>query len=133
MPDSSLHSPAPHTRRTAGGTTVVTLSGEMDLATTVCLRTHLDALTAAPRPDLVLDLRPVPFVDCAGLGLLCRVRSRVAARGGRLRLVTGSAAFRRLLRHAGLSGVFEVLPDPAAVRIAAPVPPQRPMVPTGQG
>nr|WP_328753528.1 STAS domain-containing protein [Streptomyces sp. NBC_00285] len=65
-------------------------------------------LTAASCPDLVLDLRALSFIDCAGLGVLCRAQNRTAARGGRLRLVTGGAGFLRILRHAQLSDVFEI-------------------------
>ncbi|MFE1249568.1 STAS domain-containing protein [Streptomyces sp. NPDC058735] len=92
----------------------MTLRGEIDLLTAPALRSRLDSLTAGPRPDLVLDLRPVSFIDCAGLGVLCRARNRVLARQGRLRLVTESACVRRTLRHAGLAGVFEVLVRPPA-------------------
>ncbi|MFI7141429.1 STAS domain-containing protein [Streptomyces massasporeus] len=89
---------------------VVTLSGELDLLAAPALRARLDMLTAGPCPDLVLDLRPVSFIDCSGLGVLCRVRNRVRARHGRLRLVTGSTSLRRVLRHTGMEGVFELLP-----------------------
>ncbi|GAA4323939.1 hypothetical protein GCM10023086_50100 [Streptomyces venetus] len=89
---------------------MVMLRDEIDLLTAPALRARLDLLTAGPRPDLVLDLRPVSFIDCAGLGVLCRARNRVLARRGRLRLVTDSTFLRRVLRHAGLAGVFEVLP-----------------------
>ncbi|WP_051814740.1 STAS domain-containing protein [Streptomyces iakyrus] len=98
----------PH--RTAGKAHVVTLRGEIDLLTAPALRAHLDSLTAGPGPDLVLDLRRVSFIDCSGLGVLCRARNRVLARHGRLRLVTDSVFLRRVLWHAGLAGVFEVLP-----------------------
>ncbi|MDK1344667.1 STAS domain-containing protein [Streptomyces sp. 378] len=89
---------------------VVTLTGEIDLATAQALRTRLDVLTGGTDLDLVLDLRPVSFIDCAGLGVLCRVRNRVLARRGRLRLVSGSPSLLRVLRLAGLAGDFEVLP-----------------------
>jgi anti-sigma B factor antagonist len=89
---------------------VVTVHGEIDLLTAPALRERLDALTAEPCPDLVLDLRAVSFIDCAGLSVLCRARNRVLARSGRLRLVGAGAFLRRVLRHTGLTGVFEVLP-----------------------
>ncbi|MGW4566635.1 STAS domain-containing protein [Streptomyces sp. NPDC004561] len=92
------------------GPTVLPLHGEIDLLTAPALAERLDALTARPNPDLVLDLRPVAFMDCAGLGILCRTRNRVLARRGRLRLVADSAGFLRMLRAAGLGGVFEVQP-----------------------
>ncbi|MFE5402508.1 STAS domain-containing protein [Streptomyces sp. NPDC056580] len=91
-----------------GGTTVVALDGEIDVLSVDALAQRLDALTAGPRPDLVLDLRPATFIDCAGLGVLCRARNRALARRGRLRLVAESTSFTRLLRLSGLGGVFEV-------------------------
>ncbi|WP_225823857.1 STAS domain-containing protein [Streptomyces naphthomycinicus] len=102
-----------------GGATVVCLHGEIDLLSVPALSERLDALTARPRPDLVLDLRPVTFIDCVGLGILCRARNRILARQGRLRLVADSAGFRRLLRTTGLLDVFEVCarpPRPLPVR-----------------
>ncbi|MEU5313275.1 STAS domain-containing protein [Streptomyces sp. NPDC021562] len=114
------------TVRTVDGTTVVTLCGELDLLAAVPLRARLDALTREPHPDLVLDLRPATFIDCSGLGVLCRARNRVGARCGRLRLVTDGRVL-RIIRAAGLDGVFELhprLPDsltaPPAVGVLPP-------------
>ncbi|MER6156326.1 STAS domain-containing protein [Streptomyces sp. NPDC001868] len=117
MDDNHTRSTPYRTHRTAGGTTVVTLRGELDVMTAPSLTARLDALASGPLPDLVLDLRPVSFIDCAGLGVLCRVRNRVKARNGRLRLVTNSSQFLRILRHTELTGVFDIgsrLPEEAA-------------------
>jgi anti-sigma B factor antagonist len=111
MSENQAKSVLSHTVRDADGTTVVSLRGEIDLATAVPLTAHLDALTYDPHPDLVLDLRSVSFVDCAGLATLCRTRNRVRALHGRLRLVIDSSRHLRVLRAAGLSGVFEVHSD----------------------
>lgn len=100
-----------HREHTVGDTTVVELRGEIDIFTAPPLAAHLDALTADPHPDLVLDLRSTAFIDCAGLGVLCRARNRTEARYGRLRLVTDSISFRRILRAVGLAGVFELHSD----------------------
>ncbi|MFB7497508.1 STAS domain-containing protein [Streptomyces sp. NPDC056161] len=110
MTDNRTGSGPLHSARIVGGATVVTLRGEIDLLAAAPLSARLDALTAGPRPDLVLDLRTVDFIDCAGLGVLCRARNRVQDRDGRLRLVTDSAEFRRLLRVTGLTDAFEVHP-----------------------
>ncbi|MEU2287720.1 STAS domain-containing protein [Streptomyces sp. NPDC013178] len=99
----------PHpTEHTVGETTVVELHGEIDIFTAPPLAARLEALTAGPHPDLVLDLRSMAFIDCTGLGVLCRARNRAEAQYGRLRLVTDSAGFRRILRSVGLAGVFEL-------------------------
>jgi anti-sigma B factor antagonist len=97
-----------HREHTVGDTTVVELRGEIDIFTAPALAARLDALTADPHTDLVLDLRSTSFIDCTGLGVLCRARNRAEARCGRLRLVTDSSGFRRLLRAVGLAGVFEL-------------------------
>ncbi|KUO06251.1 STAS domain-containing protein [Streptomyces caeruleatus] len=97
--------------RVVAGTTVVELHGDIDLLTAPFLAERLDALTAGECPDLVVDLRAVSFIDCTGLGVLCRARNRVLDRHGRIRLVTQNACFLRLLRITGLAGVFEITPD----------------------
>lgn len=106
--------PAPtprHSERLVGDTTVMEVRGEIDILTAMPLSARLDTLTAGPCPDLVLDLRPVTFIDGSGLRLLCRARNRVLARQGRLRLVADSDRLLRILRIALLGGVFEILPD----------------------
>ncbi|EGX54882.1 hypothetical protein SZN_35692 [Streptomyces zinciresistens K42] len=108
-PPRPAGSPAP---RAVRGTTVLALDGEIDLVAATPLASRLDALTCVDGADLVLDLRDVSFIDCAGLGVLCRTRNRVRARNGRLRLVTRDGAFLRLLRVVGLAGAFEVQPHP---------------------
>ncbi|WP_181808534.1 STAS domain-containing protein [Streptomyces shenzhenensis] len=110
------------TARTGHGAVVVTLYGELDLLAVPALSAVLDSLTAAVAPDLVLDLRPVSFIDCSGLGLLCRARNRVRSRVGRLRLVTPDDGFDRLLGRTGLGGAFELYPG-LAEAIAAEVSP----------
>ncbi|MEU5438714.1 STAS domain-containing protein [Streptomyces sp. NPDC020719] len=110
MADNHTRSTPYRAQRVVGTATVVTLQGEIDILTAPPLAAHLDALTAGPRPDLVLDLRPLSFIDCAGLGVLCRAHNRAQARHGRLRLVADSARFRRILRSTGLTGVFDVHP-----------------------
>lgn len=102
--------PTPAVRIVAGAT-VVALHGEIDLETAEPLRERLDRLTAVDRPDVVVDLSGVSFIDCSGLGVLCRARNRVLERDGRLRLVSACPRFLRILRQVGLAELFEVHPD----------------------
>ncbi|MFD9903121.1 STAS domain-containing protein [Streptomyces sp. NPDC059063] len=87
------------------------LYGDVDLLAAPAVTAHLDTLTAGPYPDLILDLRAVTFIDCAGLGLLCRAHNRALERHGRLRLVADGTRFLRILRHAGLARLFDVQPQ----------------------
>ncbi|WP_343075757.1 STAS domain-containing protein [Streptomyces roseirectus] len=87
------------------------MTGEIDMATVGLLAEHLDAATAGGTPDVVVDLRHVAFFDCSGLRALCRADDRARGRGGRLRLVTGQNAVRRLLLAARLTGRFPPLTE----------------------
>ncbi|MFH8365638.1 STAS domain-containing protein [Streptomyces sp. NPDC018031] len=101
--------------RVLGGITLVEIVGELDIVAAGSARPCLDALVRAGRhPDIVLDLRGVTFVDCAGLSVLCRVRNGVLERSGRLRLVIEDPRLRRLLRIVRLADAFEVLDDLAS-------------------
>ncbi|MGW7378249.1 STAS domain-containing protein [Streptomyces sp. NPDC054794] len=96
--------------RVSGPFTVVVALGEVDIATAGLLSEHLDAATAEPRPDVLVDLRDVDFLDCSGLRVLCRAEARARERGGRLRLVGDGAPLLRLLRGSGLLDRFPPLP-----------------------
>ncbi|MEV0373013.1 STAS domain-containing protein [Streptomyces sp. NPDC050636] len=98
--------------RAAGTTTVLELRGELDIFAVAVLSDRLDDLTGG-RPDLLLDLRAVTFMDCAGLSLLVRAGQRTRDRGGRLRLtgVAAGGSVARLLRMTGLTGEFEIVAD----------------------
>ncbi|KUN88662.1 anti-anti-sigma factor [Streptomyces bungoensis] len=89
------------------------MHGEIDIRAVLPLRARLDELTAGDRPYLVVDLRAVSFIDCAGLGLLCRARDRIGRRHGRLRVVTTGDRVPRVLRGAGLGSAFELYGSPA--------------------
>lgn len=97
--------------RVLGGVTVAEVAGELDIFAAGRISARLESLARAGCPDLVLDLRRVTFLDCAGLSLLCRLRNRVLEREGRLRLVITDPRFLRLLRMVRLEDAFEVLED----------------------
>lgn len=98
--------------RRRGTPTVVGLHGDLDWPGAASANARLDALTAGSGADLVLDLSRVRFLDCAGVGVLCRARRRVRERGGRLTLVITEPHFGWILRTLGLGEYFEVLDAP---------------------
>ena len=86
--------------------TVVTLTGELDLATATRLDRELDGL---PADDLVLDMRGVTYLDSTGVSLLLRRDAATRQLGRRLRVIGGETVKRvfaitqvdRLLQLAG--------------------------------
>jgi anti-sigma B factor antagonist len=93
------------------GRTIVSVSGEIDLATANELRERLLALVAAGSVDVILDLDRVAFVDSTGLGALVATRRRFQVAGGLLVLVCSVPLVLRLLRVTSLDRVLPVHRD----------------------
>ena len=83
------------------GYPVVTVAGEIDIATAARLREQLFELAAGGRP-LVADLDQVRFIDSAGLAALVGAAKRAAAHGGSLHVVCARPQIRKLFRLTGL-------------------------------
>ena len=82
----------------------VTISGEIDIATSQAMR---DTLAIAPGPaHLEVDMSAVTFMDASGIGVLLAARQRAVDGGGSLTLRTPSPAVRRLT---GVLGLDEIL------------------------
>ncbi|WP_432145710.1 STAS domain-containing protein [Streptomyces sp. bgisy084] len=95
-----------------GAPIVVKLFGELDYPSAARTNRRLDPVTAGDRPHMVLDLSRVDFLDCGGIGVLCRARRRARAHGGRLSLVITDPRFLRTLDAVGLTGSFDILGAP---------------------
>jgi anti-sigma B factor antagonist len=93
---------------TQSNRTVVTVSGEIDLATQGQLRGQLNDLVVAGEVDLVLDLSGVTFVDSTGLGALIGTRRRVHAFHGSLALVIPDESVMKVFTITGLEKVFDI-------------------------
>src|SRR2546430_96560 len=83
------------------GYAIVTVAGEIDIATVTRLREQLFELAASGRP-LVADLDQVSFIDSAGLSALVGAANRAAAHGGSLHVVCVRPEIRQLFRLTGL-------------------------------
>ena len=65
----------------------VRVMGELDLATAPVLETALADLREAGFAQVVLDLRQLTFIACAGIHILLTQDAALLACGGRLRIV----------------------------------------------
>jgi anti-sigma B factor antagonist len=87
-------------RTTNAGTVVLTLQGEIDIATVDTLQSRLaDVCDAAG--DVTVDLRRVSFLDCLGLRVLLEQEERSAQRGFRIDFVQGPSPVRRVFELTG--------------------------------
>jgi anti-sigma B factor antagonist len=98
------------TRRPADGIVVVTVIGEVDIATVDPFRAVLAPLSTDASVRLVeCDLSEVSFFGCAGVTVLLDARAEFAARGARLELAAASHA---VLRTLSVTGMSDLLPAP---------------------
>jgi anti-sigma B factor antagonist len=93
--------------REQGAQVVLAVTGEVDYHTCPQLRRSLDR-AAETRPDLVLDLTGMTFMDSAGLGEIVRSYKLVTGRGGRLTAVCTSRITLRLFRITGIDTVIDI-------------------------
>ncbi|NUO96332.1 MAG: STAS domain-containing protein [Nonomuraea sp.] len=91
-------------------TLTVSLTGELDIATTEALRGHLLSLLEeagdARRPGMsvVIEVSGLSFIDAAGLGILVSLRNQALQRHTHLRIAGVPPSMKRLLRITGLEG-----------------------------
>ena len=97
------------------GVPVLSLTGEVDLATLPRLRDGFVRLAADhPGTTALVDLDGVAAIDDAGLGALVGGLRRMVATGGDLEVVCSSARLLEVLRSTRLDRVFTIHPSIAA-------------------
>jgi anti-sigma B factor antagonist len=89
-----------------GEGTVISLSGELDLASSPALEEALDRVFTSGSGPIVVDLRRLDFMDSTGLSIIVRAHNRAAEAERRLFVARGPAQVQRLL---ALTGVAERL------------------------
>lgn len=93
------------------GWTVVSLHGELDVATAPELRERLIELVNDGHNWLVLDLEGIDFLDSTGLGTVIGALKRARTHGGDLRLVCTDTRITRLFEITGLDKAVPLLPS----------------------
>ncbi|MCD2191043.1 MULTISPECIES: STAS domain-containing protein [Actinomycetospora] len=94
--------------RRSGETSVIRLTGEIDMLTTPALRAKVTEELAAGLSVLVLDMLAVEFLGSSGLALLVEALDESRNRGVALRLVADSRPVSRPLQATGLTDLFEI-------------------------
>jgi anti-anti-sigma factor len=96
--------------RTAQDTVRVTVTGEFTAeARRPVIRTVTDLLLGEDPPsNLLLDLKPVTFLNSAGLSTVVQLHRMLEGRGSELELLVGSTVVARPLQLSGLWHRFHV-------------------------
>jgi anti-anti-sigma factor len=94
--------------------TLLTVSGELDLATSPALEAELERASAGPEL-VILDLRGVTFMDSTGLSLLVKAQRRAQDSRRRLAVVKGGPQVERLLTLTGVADRLTLIDSPEQV------------------
>lgn len=86
---------------------MVTVNGEIDVATSPRLRTELTALVARGADELTIEFGGVTFVDSSGLGVLVAIYKRLREDGkGRVHIVGAQPSVRKVFEITGLESAL---------------------------
>jgi anti-anti-sigma factor len=97
---------------------VVSLTGELDIASTPQLEERVRGLIDAGRTRLVVDLAGLIFCDSTGIGMLVRANNDCLIKGGYLRLAAPNRHVARVLAVVGLLDTFPTYQSVEAARRA---------------
>ena len=98
--------------RAGDGRTVLTVRGELDLATAPELEEQIDEALDGGR-EVVLDLRELTFMDSTGLRALAQANWRAEECGVTLAIIRGSPQIERVLEISGLGTLLPLVDAPS--------------------
>jgi anti-sigma B factor antagonist len=98
----------------AGGTAIVRLTGELDLATAPELTDVLHALEP-PCRRIILDVTRLEFIDSTGLRLAVTEHDRASMDGFEFVITGAAGAVLKVLRLTGLDVALPLAPDVGSV------------------
>ena len=108
-----LNNPSPETfaidvLQPSDGLFVVSLTGEMDIASAPELSRRLDLLAGAGSRHIVVDLSKLTFIDSSGINALVVAAKAIQADGGLITLVAPTPHTKRVFEIVHLSEVISI-------------------------
>lgn len=95
-----------------GRSSVITVSGELDLASSMALEEELVRVTESDAAQVIVDLRELEFMDSTGLSTLVKAHQRAEEAGQRFALIRGPQQVQRLLTLTGVADRLELADAP---------------------
>jgi anti-sigma B factor antagonist len=92
--------------------TVLTVSGELDLASSPALDEQLERAGRTDTELVILDLRKLDFMDSTGLRVVIKAHQRAEESGARFGVINGGPQIRRLLTLSGVTDWLTLVDTP---------------------
>jgi len=109
-------------RSRTDGYELLTVEGELDIATAPRMLGALNEAIAETEGPLVVDLTDVVFMDSTGLALLMNARRRVVKQGHGFAIICPNGPIARVFEIADMVDSLRVCPDHESARVAATQP-----------
>jgi len=109
-------------RSRVDGYELLSVEGELDIATAPRMLSALNEAIAEMATPLVVDLTHVMFMDSTGLALLMNARRRVVRLGHGFAIICPTGPIARVFEIADMVGSLRVCPDRETARAAATQP-----------
>jgi anti-sigma B factor antagonist len=100
-------------QETADGYQVVSVTGELDIATAQQAYAYISDVIDHGRTPVSINLAGVTFCDASGLGVLAKIAAKAKEAGRQLRLTSARPSLLKIMRITGLDNVFPELGIPA--------------------
>jgi anti-anti-sigma factor len=98
------------------GSQVVSVAGELDIATAEQAYTYLKDVINRGYSPLNINLADLTFCDASGLGVLVRAANHAKAVGRQLKLTSARPYLVKIMRITGMDSAFPELSRPVPVR-----------------
>jgi anti-sigma B factor antagonist len=109
-------------RSQVDGYELLTVEGELDIATASRMIASLNEAIAEVEAPLVVDLTEVVFMDSTGLALLMNARRRMVRLGHGFAIICPKGPIARVFEIADMVQSLRVCPDRESARLAATEP-----------
>jgi anti-sigma B factor antagonist len=94
-----------------GGAAVVSVTGEVDLATTPALEQTLRGVTDDRTDEVIVELTGCTFLDSQGLSALVATKGRLERSNGRLALVVSNPSVLKIFQITQVDEPFQIYPS----------------------
>jgi anti-sigma B factor antagonist len=106
---------------TADGQVIVSMRGELDIATARQADAYLRAvIDREKKGKITLNLADLTFCDAAGLGVLAKVAGHARRTGRSVRLAAPRPALVRIMRITGMDEAFPEIRTPVLTMVPCP-------------
>lgn len=97
------------TRR--GTALVLSVAGEINIATASAFRQKLDEIVATGQTKVVLDLKETSYIGSSGLGAIARAAKQIREKGGELCLARVHYMSKQMMSFFGLLPIIKIFDD----------------------